>query len=109
MGKQEIIWMSKRDIGPDNPFQQIIMAMLEAAETEEQVNATLKAFYLWVNEDDGHIWGNMPVRVQAELSAAFKKAVMAENGRISSAKKARASAENGKKGGRPKTKKENEE
>ena len=65
---EKIIEAAKRDVDLSTEFGKMFLALLIAAENEEQIEATLKAFYYWYNEKDGHLWGNMPVSVQTNLT-----------------------------------------
>ena len=64
---KKIIEAAKKDVDVSTDFGKVLLALLMAAETEEQANSTLKAFYYWYNEEDGHLWGNMPVSVQSKI------------------------------------------
>jgi predicted S18 family serine protease len=64
---KKIIEAARMDVDTSTEFGKTFMALLEAAENLEQIEATLKAFYYWYNEKDGHLWGNMPVSVQTNL------------------------------------------
>ncbi|MGH0051993.1 MAG: hypothetical protein ACQ5SW_01210 [Sphaerochaetaceae bacterium] len=64
---EKILGAAKEDVDVSTKFGKVMVALLEAAESEEQMEATLRAFYYWYNEEDGHLWGNMPVSVQNKL------------------------------------------